>query len=205
MKKIVLSFIILASICSCSSSVKITSSWVSPNAAKKTFKHILVLALAPAKYSDAGIVAEQDIAAQLQKIGIQASSAQAEYGPQKFKNDDEEAAISQIKKSGEDGVIIISLLDVDKEKNYVPGSWTPPVYYGRFWGYYNYWYSRAYTPGYYETTQKYYFETNFYDVSNRGLLYNAHSHVIDPLSVKNLAAKFSKTMIADMKQKGLLG
>jgi hypothetical protein len=78
------------------------------------------------------------------------------------------------------------------------------VYYGRFWGYYNYWNSRAYDQGYYETTRKYYLETNLYELGGSKLLYSIQSQTIDPKSTEALAKAFSKRVVKDMKDKKVL-
>jgi len=189
----------------CGPSFKLSQSWVPANASPHTFNKIVVLVLAPAKYSDAGRVGEQQLAAELKANGVNAVSAQDEFGPQRFRKDDEQGALAALKKSGADGVIVTSLLDEQKDKRYVPGGgWYPPPYYGRFWGYYSFWYDRAYDQGYYETTRKYFFETNLYDLSTSSLLYSVQSQTMDPGSTDALARVFSKKVVKDMKAKHVI-
>lgn len=185
---------------SCSTPVKIVHSWVPPNATPVSFTKIIVLALAPVKYADAGRTGEEAMAAELKANGIIAISAQDQYGPQAFRYTNEETAIAKLRENGADGVMVMSLLDEDKEKKYVPGYWTQP-YYGHFWGYYRFWYDRAYQPGYYETTKNYLFETNLYDLSTRNLIYSAQSRATNPGSTDKLATTFSKDIVADLKNK----
>src|SRR4051812_48982412 len=99
MKKILL-FALVSWMISCSSPVKVTSSWVSPTEARTKFNNIMVLALAPAKYTDAGREGEEAIVAQLKSSGINAVSAQAQFGPQAFRDLAEEDAINKIKQTG---------------------------------------------------------------------------------------------------------
>lgn len=205
MKRIFFPCCLLLLLYACGPTVKVMQSWVAPNRPNKRFSKIMVLVLAPAKYSDAGRIGEEAMVSELKANGVNAVSAQAEYGPARFRNDSEQVAVSKMRRSGADGVIITSLLDVDKEKRYVPGTgWYPPPYYGRFWGYYSYWYGRAYDPGYYETTSKYYFETNLYDLATSNLLYSVQSQTIDPPSVAAVAKDFSKQLVKDMRAKGVL-
>jgi hypothetical protein len=188
----------------CGPTINLSTSWVAPDIAHHKFNKIVVLVLAPQKYTDAGRIGEEALATELKGDGINAVSAQDEYGPQEFRNDSEQVALAKLKRSGADGVIVTTLLDVDKEKRYVPGAWDFPPYYGRFWGYYSFWYARAYDPGYYETTRNYYSETNFYELSDRKLLYSIQSKTIDPVSAAQVAAVFSKRVVKDMKHKGVI-
>jgi len=206
-KKMFLAVCAAVAICSCGPSLKLSQSWVPANSTPHHFNKIVVLVLAPAKYSDAGHIGEQDLAAELKANGVNAVSAQDEFGPTRFRKDDEQGALAALKRTGADGVIVTSLLDEQKDKRWVPGAgWYPPMYYGRFWGYYSFWYDRAYDQGYYETTRKYFLETNLYDLStsNRDLIYSIQSQTMDPQSADALAKTFSKRVVKDMKAKHVI-
>lgn len=205
MKRFICLWIAAAFILACGPSVRVLHSWTASNRPNKHFNEIMVLVLAPQKYNDAGRIGEEAIASQLKANGVNAVSAQAEYGPERFRNDSENVAIQKMRRSGADAVIVTSLLDVDKEHRWVPGTyWAPPPYYGRFWGYYSYWWDRAYNQGYYETTRKYIFETNLYDLTTSKLLYSVQSQTIDPGSTQAVADEFAKKLVKDMKSKGVL-
>jgi hypothetical protein len=204
MKKILYLLAFTALVNACGPSVKVSQSWVAPNTAPGKFKKIVVLVLAPAKYNDAGRIGEQQLASELKSNGVNAMSAQDEYGPSRFRNKNEEAALAAMRRSGADAVIVTSLLDIEKEKRYVPGSYSFPPYYGRFWGYYSYWYGRSFDQGYYETTKKYYLETNLYDLSNSQLVYSIQSRTMDPGSADRLARAFSKVVVKDMRNKQVI-
>jgi len=204
MKKASFAFLFIAFALSCGPSVRLAQSWTPGNVTHPAFNKIVVLVLAPAKYADAGRIGEQQLAQDLKAAGENAVSAQDAFGPQQFRSTDESAALAKLKQSGADAVIVTSLLDEEKDRRYVPGNWYPPAYYGRFWGYYSFWYGRAYNPGYYETTRKYYLETNLYDLSNSQLLYSVQSQTMDPGSAESLARVFSKKVVADMKAKRVI-
>lgn len=164
----------------------------------------MVLSLAPTRFSDAGRMGEEEMVAQLKASGVNAVSAQAKFGPLAFRDLDEEAAVAKIQETGADAVIVMSLLDLQKETRWVPGSWSPPQYYSRFWPYYRFWWDRVYQPGYYETTQNYMFETNMYSLADRNLIYSAQSRTSNPGSTRRLAQQFSKGIVANMKEKGVV-
>ena len=141
--------------------------------------------------------------------GYDAMSASSEYGPKSFENTNEPDVLKKLHNSNVDAVITISLLDKSKETNYTPGNVTLQPYavrYNRFWGYYQTYYDRIYTPGYYTTDTKYFFETNLYSLENRdnNLLYSVQSQAFDPSSVDNMADDYGKKIVKDMVKKGVL-
>jgi hypothetical protein len=111
-----------------------------------------------------------------------------------------------LKQNNITGVIIISLLDAQKETHYVQGTTTyAPVYYGRpYYGYYGSMYSTVYDPGYYETTTSYFIECNAYRLSDGRLGYSAQSKTVDPSSVDQFAYEFAKVIVDDLVKKGVI-
>jgi len=104
------------------------------------------------------------------------------------------------------GVIIVSLLDKEKETYYVPGTTTyAPYHYGRpYYGYYGSVYSNVYSPGYYQSTTSYFLECNAYRLSDARLAYSAQSKTVDPSSVNKFAYDFAKLIVNDLSKRGVL-
>jgi hypothetical protein len=65
-------------------------------------------------------------------------------------------------------------------------------------------YDRVYTPGYYTTSTSYELEANFYDADKNELQYSAQARSFDPGSAATLSSDFSKAIIDDMVNKGLI-
>lgn len=189
------------------SSTKVTSSWKAPDATTEnlSMKKIMVAALLPDKDRDLQRSMEKRLVDELKSKGIQAVSAYQVYGP-KYLPKDEDKAIDKLRQSGVDGFLTIVLLDKSKEKSYNPGySRIEPVGYYRNWfGYYRTVYGRVYTPGYYTTQNKYYWESNLYDLPGEKLIYSAQSESFDPASVVQLASDYSGKLISDMAKQGLV-
>jgi len=106
-------------------------------------------------------------------------------------------------KEGYDGAVIMKLVGVTTEVNYVPGtSWyTGPRdfygYWGNSWGY-------AYDPGYYTTDQLYSVETALYDIKNDKMIWMGRSQTIDPKNANKLADYSVNFAIKNMQKQGLL-
>ena len=119
----------------------------------------------------------------------------------------EKEAIEQILKLNKiTGVIIVSLLDKEKETTYVQGSTAYyPGYYGHpYYGYYGYRYGAIYDPGYYSTTTSYFIECNAYRLSDEKLAYSAQTKAVDPSSLDKFAYDFARAIVKDLEVKGII-
>ena len=188
------------------SSTKVTSSWKSPDVSSQNLqtKKIMVAALLPDRNRDLQKSMENQLVEELKSKGIDAVSAYAVYGPKYFPQD-EHKAVNKLRESGVDGFLTIVLLDKNKENSYNPGySQIAPVGYYNWYGYYRTVYGRVYTPGYYSTQTKYFWESNLYSLPGEKLIYSAQSESFDPSSVSHLASDYSVKLINDMTKQGLI-
>ncbi len=166
----------------------------------------MVLGLFNDKDRSIRTVMEQELTDRLQAQGLEVMSAVEEYGPKSFQGLDEEKALQKLRSANVDAVITITLLDKEKERNYVPGTVTYQPFatrYNRFWGYYQTYYTRMYEPGYYTSNTKYVLETSLYDVKQNNLLYSSQSETFDPSSINSLANSYSKLVVKDMTSKNI--
>jgi hypothetical protein len=150
---------------------------------------------------------EQHLLGDLKERGYNAICACEEFGPKAFENMTEKEAISKLANSGIDAVLTIVLLDKTKEKYYVPGrvSYSPYYnYHNRFWGYYTTMYDRIYSPGYYEVSTKYFWESNLYDMDSKQLVYSVQTQSFDPSSSEILAHEYGKLIVSNMVKNKVL-
>jgi hypothetical protein len=207
MKRMIFLCLPILVLLSCSSSTKVTNSWNAANTEHKPLNKVMIIALTANKDRTLREQLEQRLAEGLSAEGYNTTSAYFEYGPKAFEGMKEQAVLRKLSTSGIDGVITVSILDKEKEKNHIRGTVTRQpmrVRSGRFWGDYNARYNRIYEPGYYTTSTKYFIETNLYDVTTNQLLYSAQSETFDPSSAQSLAINYSKAIVKDMKEKQLL-
>ena len=194
-------------ITSCYTSV-ITNSWHSENNTQKVYKKILVVALVNSKsYLLLTENMENHLVADLNEKGITAISSFKIYGPKAFNGLTENEVLNKIEKKDIDAVLTIVLLDKEKEKYYVPGRvyYTPyNIYHRRFWGYYSTMYERIYEPGYYEVNTNYFWESNFYDMTNKELIYSVQTKSFNPENVESLAHEYGKIILNDLYKTGVL-
>jgi len=199
-------FIVMLILFSCSSS-RITSTWKAENIQPKKYNKILVLGLVREADRSVREKMEQHLLGDLRERGYNTICACEEFGPKAFENMSEKEALSKLTGSGIDAVLTIVLLDKSKERYYVPGrvTYSPYVIYrDRFWRYYTTMHERIYTPGYYEVQTKYFWESNFYDMDNKQLLYSVQTQSFDPASTESLAHEYGKLIVADIVKSNVL-
>ncbi len=200
-------FLIVLLIASCSGSTKITSSWKSPDvtSSELSSKKVMVVALLPDKDRELQKSMEMQLVNELKTKGVNAVSAFQTFGPKYFPQD-EQKALNKLHETGIDNVLTIVLLDKNKEKSYTPGrvDIMPVGYYRNWFGYYRTVYTRVYTPGYYTSNTRLYWESNLYDLRGNKLLYSAQSESFDPSSISQLASDYSVKIIGDMAKQGLV-
>ena len=150
---------------------------------------------------------ENHLVVDLKDLGYNAFSSFMVYGPKAFDNMDEEAAVNKLKNSGVDAVLTVVLLDKEKEKRYQPGYtyYTPyGYYYNRFWRYRTTLYMRIYEPGYYVTDTKYFWESNFYDMSDQKLVYSVQTQSFDPANSESMAHEYGQMIVKDMVKNNIV-
>lgn len=191
---------------SCSSS-RITNSWKSDSIPEKKFNKIIVVSIIAGSDWAIRDKMETHLVGDLSDKGYTAISAIKEYGPKYFENMNETAVLEKLANSGVDAVVTVVLLDKNKEQYYVPGKvyYSPySIYQRNFYGYYTTIYNRVYTPGYYQVDTKYFWESNFYDLKNKSLLYSVHTETFDPESIEILAHEYGLLIVNDMSRKAVL-
>jgi len=199
-KWIVLILLLVAIGLGCSTS-RITTSWKSGNTLPRRYNKIMVLGLIREADRSSQVNMENHLVGDLKGLGYNAVSSFQEYGPKAFDNMDEEAAVGKIKNSGVDAVLTIVLLDKEKERKYYPGNiyYSPyGYYYNRFWGYRTTLYRRIYEPGYYVTNTKYFWESNFYDMSTQKLVYSVQTQSFDPSTSESMGHNYGQMIVEDM-------
>jgi len=198
--------IILFVLAACSST-RVTSSWKAESTGPQKYNKILVVCLI--KESDRSIQEkmEKHLMGDLKELGYNSVTSLEEYGPRAFDGMEESAVINKLKSSRIDAILTIVLLDKEKESKYVPASihYSPFGYYhGRFWRYYGTMQNRIYEPGYYVTDTRYFWESNFYTVTNETLLYSAQMKSFDPVNTEAMAHEYGQTIVKDMEKQQVI-
>jgi hypothetical protein len=197
------SFFLLAG---CATS-RIVRSWKSPSLPQKKYTKILVVGLMRDTDQELREKMEDHLVDDLRDKGYNAVSSFKEYGPKRFEGLKEDMVLKEMRESGVDGIITIAMLDKKSElyRNIHRTPESPDiVFQRRFWGYYSLIFDRIYEPGYTAEFTKYFWESNFYEMEYRELLYSARTESFDPRSAESLAHEYGKIIVSDMVKKGIL-
>ena len=192
---------ILAFISACGPTTRITSTWKSPEIAPGKYDKIMVLGIIREADRTLKQSMENHLVGDLKQLGYNAFSAYQEYGPKAFDGMNEEQANKKLAADGIDAVVTVVLLDKQKERYYVPAQvmYTPYItYHNHLWGYYHSIYTRIDGPGYYEVSTKYFWESNFYDLSINKLVYSVQTQSFESASTDKLAHEYGQKIIKSM-------
>ncbi|MFZ4590889.1 MAG: hypothetical protein ACOYN6_07820 [Ignavibacteria bacterium] len=209
-------FLMAAFIWSCASSyTEISGTWTKPGYTGKQFKNILVVALSN-DIIKRNIV-ETAVVNELTNLKVKCTASENIVDFSKIEKDKDgkvdttkrDEIIKKLTDAGYDGAIVLSLLDVKEQTNYVPGqTYYQPSYFGGYGGYYRGFYGYSYntfgvvsTPGYYVETKNVFMETRLFDIKNDDMLWATKSETLNPSSLKDfsrtLAVALANTLIKD--------
>lgn len=195
---------------SCSPATRITASWVEPSARNKTASGKTVFIASLTRNLEVRTKLENALAEQAELRQIRAIKSTDHFRPDFYQNlPTEQQLLSQIRQTGADAILTVSLINTESETRYVPGSrsYTPFTsyrWYGGFYSYFSYWRPMFYEPGYYVTDKTYFMETNLYDVESGKLIWSAQSETVNPASIDSFASTYPKVIIEQLIKDGLL-
>jgi len=189
------------------SAISVTSVWKAPDVSPKKYNKVMVLGIVREADRNVRIQMENHLVGDLKDLGYNVFSAYQVYGPKMFQDMNEQQAMIKLVDDSVDAVVTVVLLDKQRERNYVPGRvmYSPYItYHRRVWGYYNSMYMRIEEPGYYEVTTKYFWESNFYDLSINKLLFSVQTQSFSPSSTDALAHEYGQKIIQSMVKNNVL-
>jgi hypothetical protein len=202
MKKLTLFACLTAAIMTMAcSSTKITSSWREPDKTLIISQLNKVLVVALFNNETNRHKAEDQMAGYLKGKGVVSYN----YFSDKFNRTNEDAIRDAIAADGFDGAVTMRLIDVEKEKIYLPSnqplypaySRNFPAYYYRNYGYYQ-------QQDYYRTTRIYTVETNVYSIKENKIIWTALTKTTDPEGVNRLTGEIAKVVYKHMVKEGFL-
>jgi hypothetical protein len=198
--------IIILSFWGCST-LQITHTWIDEELQPKKYNKILVLGISDEKNMKSLEQIEIHMAGDLRFLGYSAVPAIKEYGFSEFRGMNEETLTNKLQTNGFDAVVIVFLLDREKEKNDVPDPGHRSshfLYQSRLWTYYSTMYTRVSTPGYYTGNASYFWEADLYDIPGKKLIYSGQTNSFDPGSSDLLGHEYARLIVKDMVRTNVL-
>lgn len=179
------------------STTKIVSSWRQPD------KHIhindlnKVLVIALIENETNRYKAEHQIVKHLDGKGF----VSHEYLNDNFNQKNETEIMDKIRTDGFDGIVLMRLIDVDKERVYIPAETNYyPNDFKNFGGYYKEQHYRYQTSGYFMTTKTYILETIIFSMKDNKIIWSGITETFEPDGIKKMTNEISKVIYKHMVQ-----
>ena len=175
---------------------KMTDAWRDDNF-RGTIRKVVVIGIF--KEPDTRKIFEDEFADRLRARGVDATASHKIIPDAELP--DKDVVLGKVRKLGADAVLVTRVVDMETEKNYVPGqAYAVPTYYGYYGAYYSY----SYRPGYTETKGSAYLETNLYNVGDEKLIWSGRSKTKLSATRYELIQAFVKTMLDGLSEAKLI-
>ena len=178
---------------------QIINQWSNPSYPAASFKRILVIGVS--KQSSIRRTFEDDFVTRLKAAGTDAAPSY-EFTPEDGQVEESRLARA-VEQAGADAVITTRLVRIEKQAEYITGTYGP---YPGF-GYYR-WYSSAWV-GFYEPPRLYFYdiyvsETSLYDVRNDRLVWSGLAKTTQLDDIRTEIQEYVEVVIAALREKNLL-
>ncbi len=189
--------LVLTFLFSCASE-EIIRTWMSSYEYDKSFDNILVMGLINNVNLRSSIENEFVYAARLQRIST--GNGMALFPPELGKPfEDVEKAKARMRSKGYDGVMSITLVNIDETRYIEPYVvYEPFLYYERFGNYYRNTYQMVYRPGYFKVNSTYFLEVNFYELDRGQLVWTGRSRDFQYSEFDEFLPEFSKVLFKNL-------
>jgi hypothetical protein len=185
---------------SCSSTT-IVNSWKDPNTKIHSNQWNKILVVAMLKNETESRKAEDEMVTYLKGKGTTSYT----YLERNKANFDDEELRKKMRIDGYNAAITMRLIDVDKEKVYVPGqSYLYPSYYKSFGRYYHRNWAFYTSPGYYVVTKKFLIETILYSINEDKIIWSGITETYNPNGVSKLTSEIACTIHKKMIAEGFI-
>lgn len=195
MKNLLVTFLVIGVICSCSPSTKIEKSWIEPGSQVVSNPENKVLIIAMVKDETSRRVIEDQLAKRIKAPSVPSYQL---LTTEMLKAASDEALTNIVTKEKFTHILLMRLADIEKETSYVPGTTTG--FYGGYGMYYGYGAAMYSTPGYYTTDKNYFIETTIYSVTPNKLLWTGTTKTVNPSKVDKAVNDIADVIVARMKQ-----
>lgn len=183
----------------CAPSTQLIGTWTDPDLSGESIEPFnKVLVIARISHETSNRIAEDKIVASITKSAAVPSYSILLHG------DTSQAAVdAKLQKEGIDGLIVMSLKEVNKSLNY-----QPPTYYGGYYGgYYGYrgYYGYGYgSPGYLTEDQTFYVETSIYSLVTGKMLWSGTTATLNPQQLDQALDDIIRAVKNELTKKGLV-
>ena len=182
----------------CTPTTQLIGTWMDPELSPETVKPFnKILVIARISHETSNRIAEDKIVASVKTSAVPSYSLL-------LRGDTSQAVVdAKLQKEGIDGLIVMSLKDVNKSLNYQPSTYYGG-YYGGYYGYRGY-YGYGYgSPGYLTEDQTFYVETSIYSLVTGKMIWSGTTATLNPTELNQTLDDIIKAVRTELISKGLI-
>lgn len=188
----------------CGSSTQIVGSWKKAEGTSLSYRKVLVAALTNNMAAKQKV--ESELAALFSSRGFEVTKSLDIFPPdvESKNNKDKAAFLKKISDYDTDLIVTNAVIDKKTQENFIGRPYSPWMWGGNFWGYYQGYYGRFYDPGYYTLDRIYYLETNVFDAKTDQLIWSAQSKTYNPSNLNSFIEGYAKVIAQKLISDGIL-
>jgi hypothetical protein len=175
------------------------STWKDPSVSGLDIAGKRVVAFVVTKNETLRRSAEDALARELQRRGVQATAGYQVIPDENLQN--QNSLRRRLRELGVDGAVIMRVIDRRQEVTYEPPA---GPYYGSFYGYWDYGWAATAAPGYLRTDTIVSVETLLYSVPQDKLLWVGISETTDPSKLDSFIREIVDQAAKEMRKAGLI-
>jgi hypothetical protein len=179
------------------------STWKAPDAGPLGFagQKVVAMVVVPDEATRRG--AEDELALELTRRGVEGLPSSAVIPPNEIKDKDKVKA--RLERAEVAGVVVMHVTDKEKELSASGPTYMGTMYSGFYGGFYGWgWGMPMYSPGYVRTDTLVYVETLVYSLKQDKLVWAGQSKSTNPSRVDGLIKEIVDGAVADMQKAGLV-
>ena len=187
----------------CGGGTTFLTTWKAPDAGPLGFKGQKVVAMVVVPDVATRRGAEEELARELTRRGVEGLPASAVIPENEIK--DKDKVKSRLEKAEVAGVVVMQVTGKEQELTASGPTYAGPMYGGFYGGWYGWgWGMPAYSPGYIRTDTQLYVETLVYSLKQDKLVWAGKSKSTNPDRVDSLIKDIVSGVVADMQKAGLV-
>lgn len=192
---------LLSSLCGCSSGPSMVQTWTDPAYQGTGFNSFVIVGVSKEKGTRR--LFEDTFASTVRGRGLSAVAAYSlDDGEDRLTDQEVESILNS---TGANGILVTRLVAHDQKANYQPGYVTAGPAYYNYYGYYNYAWGAAYSPGYTYTYEVIRLETNLYDArDDMKLVWSGTSEVVDFTTIDKEVPRLADKVLKELDKEGLI-
>jgi hypothetical protein len=199
MKQMIFAAFIAIAMTGCGPSTEIVKSWHEPGSTVTKADANKTLVIAMVKDESSRRIIEDELA---KRLGPNAVVSYKVVTTDMLKEGNEASLNLKLTEGQYTHLLIMSLADIEKETNYVPGTTTG--YYGGYGRYYGYGAGMYSSPGYYTEDKNYYIETTVFSIKENKLLWTGVTKTVNPSKVQKTVNDIADVVSDKMKKDGFV-